>query len=158
MLFIIKEKCNRDELNCDAQKLEVFMNSNPHILVVDVDVDFCSFLKEKLTAMNYLVSVASTGNEALEHLKSGHYKLVICDLKLPDISYKEIFQEAKKSSFVPEFIAITQFGSIENAVEAMRLGVFDYITRGIERNPEYIEFIEEVIRNAVKHQKLKAKY
>ncbi len=134
-------------------------NLNPekhiNILVVDDEPLVRRSLSEFLTLEGYTVSHASNGKEALNMLKSYLADIVITDMKMPEMDGIELLREIKKSFPAAFVIMITGYGSIENAVEAIKHGAFDYITKPIIDNEIRVvleklckqkELIEENIR------------
>ena len=102
-----------------------------HILVVDDEPLVRNSLSEMLTLSGYSVTSASNGREALELLKSYTADIVISDLKMPQMDGVELLKQIRE--FYPDtpVILITGFASIDTAVEAMKEGAYDYITKPI---------------------------
>lgn len=99
------------------------------ILVVDDDPSIRNMLEIVLKKNNYDVILATDGREALELLKKKTFDLVISDIKMPDISGISLLQRLKTSNPEIPVIMITAFASTNDAVEAMKLGAEDYITK-----------------------------
>jgi len=99
------------------------------ILVVDDEPDMRAALFHALTRSGYRVSSASSGVEALEKFKSQDFGMVITDMKMPEMSGMQVLGEIKKISPQIPVIMITAFGTINNAVEAMKEGASDYIIK-----------------------------
>ena len=102
-----------------------------HILIVDDEPLVRHSLKEFLTFEGYTVSAASNGKEAIELLKNYSVDVMITDIKMPEMDGMQLLNQAKKISPGIPVILITSYGSIENAVKAMREGAYDYITKPI---------------------------
>lgn len=124
------------------------------ILVVDDEELMRKFLIEALSRKNYLVESAKNGKEAIALLKKTSFDLLITDMKMPDLSGIELLRKAKEMA--PQLICIvmTAHGTIENAVEAMRLGSFNYLLKPftpdaletlIEKASEYALLVQENI-------------
>jgi two-component system response regulator AtoC len=109
------------------------------ILVVDDEAIIRNFLAETLRRKNIDVTTAENGKAALAALQGGAFDMVITDLKMPDITGIEVLRKVKESSPDTIVVIITAFGSIENAVEAMRLGAFNYLLKPF--TPETIEAV-----------------
>jgi DNA-binding NtrC family response regulator len=106
---------------------------NPsRILVVDDDENLRWVLKTQLEEMGYAVSSAADGDQALAAIEKEPPALVLTDLKMPGLSGLELL--ARIRSKYPEVAAviITAFGTIQSAVEAMRVGAYDYLTKPID--------------------------
>lgn len=99
------------------------------ILVVDDDEHLRLVLQETLQACAYEVETAESGKQALEILKEQSFDLVITDLMMPGIKGIELLQEAKKINDSTGFFVISAYGTIETAVEAMKKGAFDFLTK-----------------------------
>ena len=120
------------------------------ILVVDDEPLMRDFLVETLQRKKYLVEAVGNGSQAIEKVKAEHYDLVITDIRMPEVSGMEVLEEVRKINFETEVIVITAFGTIENAVGAMKLGAYDYITK-----PFSADEIEIVVDRAMERQRLR---
>ena len=105
-----------------------------NILIVDDEPLIRESLFEILRIEGYSVAMASSGEEAVESIKKKSFDVVLSDFKLPQMTGLELLSEVKKISKDIAVIIITGYGSIESAVEAMRIGAFDYITKPINDN------------------------
>ena len=116
------------------------------ILIVDDEELIRRFLAEALMRKNYEVETAGSAKEALASLKKQHYDLLITDMKMPDLSGIELLRRAKELSPQTLVIIMTAYGTIETAVEAMRLGAFNYLLK-----PFTPDAIETLIEKAGEH-------
>lgn len=109
---------------------------NPlRILVVDDEPALRELLKRGLPQLgNFSVEVASNGSEAVEKIEKDIFDLVLTDLKMPEMDGLELLKTIKGISPDLAVIIMTAHGSIETAVEAMRIGANDYITKPIDFN------------------------
>ncbi len=99
------------------------------ILVVDDEIGYRKVLSNTLSERGFTVKAAASGEEALEELKRQEFPIIIVDMKLPgDIDGLEVLQRAKKM-YNTSVLIMTAYGKIETAVEAMRQGAFNYITK-----------------------------
>lgn len=112
------------------------MTRKAEILVVDDDVFTVKFFENLFLESTYNIFSSTTGTEALEVIKQGSFELVLLDLRLPDISGLEVLKEINTIENAPEVIMITGFSTVESAVEAMKLGAFDYVQKPFERSEE----------------------
>ncbi len=119
------------------------------ILVVDDEVLVRDFLQEALTRRSFQVIVAEDGKKAKEILKEQTFDLVLTDLKMPGITGLELLRFIKSHQPDTQVIMMTAYGTIENAVEAMRLGAFDYVTKPFTSGE-----LEMVIDKAFEHRRL----
>lgn len=102
------------------------------ILVVDDDSSVRRVIQMQLSEAGYGVQLAATGGEALRILGETHPKLVITDLRMPDLDGIELLRRIGDEEIQTTVIIVTAFGSIETAVQAMRLGAYDYVTKPID--------------------------
>lgn len=102
---------------------------NKKILVIDDDSLMRDFLLETLTRMKLKVTTAKNGKSGIEEFKKERYDLVISDIRMPDISGMEVLKHVKTAYPDTTVIMMTAYGTIDNAVEAMKHGAFDYITK-----------------------------
>lgn len=105
--------------------------SKPTILVVEDDASFRRVLQYQLTEAGYKTAVAENAKKALDLFLEHPYQVVLTDLNLPDLSGEEVLRQIKHQSPDTPVIILTAFGSIESAVEAMRLGAFHYLTKPV---------------------------
>ena len=119
------------------------MSEKIKILVVDDAEVMRNLLTGVLTDVGYEVKAVSTGEKALGEIKEDNYDVVITDLKMPGMNGIEVIKETKQINKDICIIAITAYPSVKSAVEAMREGAYDYITK-----PFDIEEIRLVVRRA----------
>lgn len=101
------------------------------ILVVDDERAIHQVLAARLRKSGFFVEEASSGREALEHLRGGDFEVVICDIKMPGMSGVEVMRKAQETDVDATFLLMTAFASVDTAVEAMKLGAFDYLVKPI---------------------------
>ena len=99
------------------------------ILIVDDEPDMRIALTKALSCSGYSVESASSGFEALEKFKREKFGIVITDLKMPEMTGMNVLQEVKKISPQVPVIILTAYGTVKNAVEAMKEGASDYILK-----------------------------
>ncbi len=102
------------------------------ILVVDDSDPICRQLSELLARPDRQIKVAQDGTSAMEWLLEGNFSLVITDLRLPDIDGLEIVREIHRRSLPISAIVLTGHASVDSAVEAMKLGAYDYLYKPID--------------------------
>ncbi len=105
-----------------------------HILLVDDEPLIRESLYEILRIEGYRAQMVQSGEEALEIVKQGKVDIVVTDLKLPHMSGIDLLTRVKEDFSEIEVILITGYGTIETAVEAMKKGAYDYITKPINDN------------------------
>jgi len=105
------------------------MNGEHTILIADDDETFRGVCEEICLDMGFITEVAVNGKEGLELLKKRRFTLAIVDLKMPKMGGLDLLYHSREIAPGTSFIIITGYGSIESAVEAMKLGAVDYITK-----------------------------
>ncbi len=102
------------------------------ILVVDDEPDLRTLYELTLLREGYRVDTASTVAEAREQLKAHRFDAVITDMRLPDGFGMELLQDLRDQQRRERCVVMTAYGSAENAVEALRAGAFDYLTKPVD--------------------------
>jgi len=127
------------------------------ILVVDDEINIRGALVTLLEKKGYQVRGAGTGEEALEQLETATADLVLTDLKMPGMGGMEFLRRLKQKWPDTEILVMTAYGSINTAVEAMRCGAYDYLTKPIDRErfPLAVEKALERHALAVENKQLK---
>ncbi|MGB9439630.1 MAG: response regulator [Desulfobacterales bacterium] len=112
----------------------------PHILVMEDDLSVAKGLEMVLSEEGFDVNLAGTGELALEAFKQKRFDLLVADLRLPDIDGMEVIKQIKAEKPETEVIVITGYGTTATAVEAMKLGVHDFLPK---------PFTEDQIKKAI---------
>jgi DNA-binding NtrC family response regulator len=120
------------------------------ILIVDDEPSNRNILGQELTHEGYSVVAASDGREGLRQVESSRPDLIILDYMMPDLSGLEVLKELRKKENDTPVVMITAYGTMERAVQAMKEGAYDFITRPFE--PDHIAL---VVRKALERQRLK---
>jgi len=102
------------------------------ILVVDDERSVTDMLSEDLAEAGYNCVTAATGEDALKRLSTDNFAAMLLDLKLPGISGMDVLKEAKSTCPQTAVIVVTAAGDAQTAVEAMKIGAVDYITKPFE--------------------------
>jgi len=105
------------------------MESFNKILLVDDDESLNRVLSYQLREMGFVVSTATSGRQGLALLKEESFDIVITDLQLPDLHGMELLTAVRRTDKNVIIIIITAYGTVENAIEASRLGADDYLTK-----------------------------
>jgi two-component system, NtrC family, response regulator PilR len=108
------------------------MNSPTRLLVVDDEPDLRTLYELTLVREGYDVDCAETVAEAWDCLQTGTYDAVISDMRLPDGLGLELLQRLERAGRPERVVMITAYGSAENAVEALKAGAFDYLTKPVD--------------------------
>ncbi len=125
------------------------MPGDATILLVDDDERLCRAAGKVLSAEGYRVVSAGSGREALAALREHAAALAICDLRLPDLDGIALLQQARRLRPDIEVVMISGHGSVEKAVEAMRLGAYDFVEKPIDSAA-----LVKVVGKALERQRL----
>jgi DNA-binding NtrC family response regulator len=102
------------------------------ILVVDDERGLCVGIQEALKREGYVVDAANDGPTALRLVGERLYNLVVTDMKMPGISGLQFLKDAKQKCSDTQFILMTAYGTVESAVEAMKAGAYDYLSKPLD--------------------------
>ncbi len=119
------------------------------ILVIDDELVVCKGCRLVLSNENHVVDICLTGKEGLRHIEEGGYDLVLLDMKLPDMEGMEILRNIHKTKQNLLVIVMTGYSTVQNAVEAMKLGAFDYLSK-----PFTDEELMLVVQRAIEKKRL----
>lgn len=119
------------------------------ILVIDDEELIRGFIAETLRREHFDITTTDSGKKGVALCKDTNFDLVFTDMKMPDLTGIEVLKKIKEISPSTIIVVITGYGTIENAVEAMRLGAFNYLIK-----PFSLDTIEAVVEKAKEHRKL----
>src|SRR5688572_6442448 len=102
---------------------------NKRVLIIDDDMDLCLLLGKLLTKNGYETEAAYTGSKGIARFSEKKFDAVICDYRLGDMEGKNVLTELKKADPAVIVLIITGYSDIKTAVELIKLGAFDYITK-----------------------------
>lgn len=123
------------------------------ILVVDDEEEMRLALKEALTRKGYSVELASDGAQALEKMGAKGYGMVISDMRMPGAGGMEVLKGVKKADPNTPVLLVTAFGTVEKAVEAVKLGAVDFILK-----PFTLEALEMTVDKAFRNAEATASF
>lgn len=126
--------------------------SSEKILLADDDASLRKVIEFNLQQEGYDVLLASNGEEALKLYSENDPDLVITDIKMPEMDGIDLLKEIKRRDIEKLVIVITAFGSIDTAIEAMKLGAYDYITKPFNRDE-----LKIVVKKAFELHKLRSR-
>ena len=124
------------------------MSSKANILVIDDELIILESCNRILSEDGYNVQAAQTGTEGLQKLRKEKFDIVLTDLKMPDISGMEVLKRIMRSHPDIVVVMITGYSTVQTAVEAMKLGAYDYIPK-----PFTPEELEEAVSKALEKRK-----
>jgi DNA-binding NtrC family response regulator len=119
------------------------------VLLVEDKAELRAMLRKALERAGYVVDEAPDGNTAIDKVRSRRYQLVLSDLKLPGNSGIEVLREAKRVEPTLPFILVTAYGSVEEAVTAMKEGAFDFIQKPVD-----LDHLKLLLERASRQQEL----
>jgi DNA-binding NtrC family response regulator len=119
------------------------------VLIVDDEVGVRDSLVKVLSKVGYVTRTAGSGNEARDILSSHHVDIVLSDLKMPEGDGFELLRSIKKAHPSVEVILLTGYGTVEKAVEAMKEGAYDFITKPFKK-----AMILSTVERAIERQNL----
>jgi len=125
------------------------MDSNTRILLVDDDRTILQFLSRMLVKKGYIVSCAENHDDAVRSLEQDQFHIVITDLKMPGKTGMDLLEHIKKRFPRLPVILLTAHGTVETAVEALKNGASDYLTK-----PVRAEELDLVIRKVVSYDRI----
>ncbi len=117
----------------------------PTVLIADDDASFRRVIEYQLREAGYTVSSAEDGKKALARFSEEPFDAVITDLDMPELSGLDLLREIKRISPDTPVIMVTAYGTVDSAVEAMRLGAFHYVTKPVNRDA-----LRHTLENALK--------
>jgi len=99
------------------------------ILLIDDEENFRHMLSVILKKRGYDVETANNGSEGLKKIDTGSYDTVLCDIRMPEMDGLEFLKEAQQAGCESTIIMMSAYGSLDTAIEAMKLGAYDYISK-----------------------------
>lgn len=123
------------------------------LLIIDDEDRLRNLLARILQLEGYDVITASTAKEGLKKLHYEPVNVILSDVKLPDINGIELTEQIKKGWPLTEIIVLTAFGTINDGVKAIKLGAFDYITKG-DDNEKIIPLVSKAMDKALLQQRV----
>jgi len=123
----------------------------PNILVVEDKDSMRNMLYDTLTEEGHRVDAAVDGRQAIDLISNKSYDLVLTDLKMPDVDGLEVLSRVKELDAETSVIVMTAFGTIEDAVKAMKVGAYDFLTK-----PFDTEHLCVLINRALENRRLVA--
>jgi two-component system response regulator PilR (NtrC family) len=123
------------------------MSTPARILVVDDERSMREFLRIMLARQGHEVTCASGGQEGIDLLTQRVFDLALVDLRMPEVDGLSVLREAKRLSLPTEIVVITAYATTQTALEAMKLGAYDYLTKPFKLD-EIAVVIEKALEKA----------
>ncbi|MBI5563979.1 MAG: response regulator [Chloroflexi bacterium] len=128
------------------------MNSRERILLVDDEPKMHALLRVCLAPLGYDIESAANGPQALTMLKDSQYSVTTLDLMMPMMPGLDVLRDIRQQRLPTEVVVITAYGSLQSAIEALRLGAYDYVLK-----PFHPEAVRSAVRGAIDKQALTRK-
>src|SRR5690242_21493473 len=119
------------------------------VLIVDDEPNLRKILAAQLSRDGYDVITAEDGEQGLSMLREHHIDLVVTDLKMPKIDGMTLLREALAEQPELPIVMITAHGTVDTAVEALKLGAFDYLTKPFDKDE-----VRQIVAKALKTRQL----
>lgn len=126
------------------------MSINQHILVIDDEENMRHMLSVMLARQGYRVDSAANGDEGLKCLLANVYDYILCDIRMPEIDGKTFLVRALEEYVTAPIIMMSAYGTVEVAVECMKLGAYDFISKPFKKDE-----IIMVLKKAEERERLK---
>lgn len=130
---------------------------NKSILIVEDEKILRISLADALKEEGYTVLAATNGKEALAAIEQGIFSVIITDIRLPDISGMEILRKSMEIAAAVPVVVMTGYGNIRDAVESMRIGAFDYITKPFNLEEMFVTVSKALEVNAITEENIRLK-
>src|SRR5262245_11540638 len=121
------------------------MATSAKILIVDDERSIRELLEIFLKKEGFEVQTASSVADALTCIKSTEFDLIISDIRMPDMTGIDLLRQLRSNNFSGQFILLTAFASADAAIQALKMGAFDYILK----TENFVEELKVVVRHAL---------
>jgi len=128
--------------------------SPKRLLIVDDEENMRHMLSSLLTKSGYRVDTASDGADALEMVDQILYDFILCDLKMPNMNGMEFFETARDKLWATTVIMMSAYGSLDTAVEAMKKGAYDFISKPFKPDEVLLTLKKAEERESLKRENL----
>ena len=133
------------------------MASEKHILVIDDEENMRHMLEAMLKRTGYTVASASDGSEGLAKVKQSTFDFILCDIKMPNMDGMQFLKAAGELLTSSTVIMMSAYGNIDTAVEAMKLGAYDYISKPFKPDEVYLTLTKAEERETLKNENIRLK-
>ncbi len=120
------------------------------ILVAEDDLNLRIVTQRELERLGHEVQTAANGEDALRLLEDGAVDVLLCDIQMPRMDGMELLRRLRERANPPEVIMLTGYGTLETAIEAMKLGAYDYLTK-----PYLLSELDALVRQALEKRHLR---
>jgi two-component system response regulator AtoC len=122
------------------------------LLVIDDEENMRHMLSQVLGKTGYNVETASNGHEGLKMIQNTDYDFVLCDIKMPNMSGMDFLKAARDKIRTTTVIMMSAYGTIDTAIEAMKLGAYDYISKPFKTDEVYLTLKKAEERESLRQE------
>jgi len=126
------------------------MTNGKHILIIDDEENLRHMLSVMLTRQGYVADSAAHGEEGLMRIRAKAYDFILCDIRMPEMDGKTFLARALEQNITAPVIMMSAYGSVETAVECMKMGAYDFISKPFKKDE-----IIMVLKKADERERLK---
>jgi two-component system response regulator AtoC len=127
-------------------------NTLKRLLVIDDEANMRHMLSTVLKKAGYVVDTASDGSEGLQMIDGTLYDFVLCDIKMPKMGGMEFLSESRDKIGTSTVIMMSAYGSIDTAIDAMKMGAYDYISKPFKTDEVYLTLKKAEERESLKKE------
>ncbi len=127
-------------------------NTEKRLLVIDDEENMRHMLKTLLTRFGYQIDTAADGYQGLQMVSETSYDFILCDLKMPNMEGMEFLKAARPHLSASTVIVMSAYGSIDTAIDAMKLGAYDYISKPFKTDEVYLALKKAEERELLKRE------
>ena len=122
------------------------------LLVIDDEENMRHMLSKVLGKTGYIVETASNGYEALEMIQNSDFEFILCDIKMPNMSGMDFLKAARYKIMTTTVIMMSAYGTIDTAIESMKLGAYDYISKPFKTDEVYLTLKKAEERESLRQE------
>jgi two-component system response regulator AtoC len=122
------------------------------LLVIDDEENMRHMLSKVLGKTGYIVETASNGHEGLKMIQSSEFDFILCDIKMPNMSGMDFLKAARDKISTATVIMMSAYGTIDTAIEAMKLGAYDYISKPFKTDEVYLTLKKAEERESLRQE------
>jgi two-component system response regulator AtoC len=122
------------------------------LLIIDDEENMRHMLSKVLGKTGYTVETASNGYEGLEMIKNADFEFILCDIKMPNMSGMDFLKSARDKIRTTTVIMMSAYGTIDTAIEAMKLGAYDYISKPFKTDEVYLTLKKAEERESLRQE------
>ena len=126
------------------------------LLIVDDEEQFVEAISERLSIRDYDVTTSLTGEDAIKKITNYNFDVVILDVRLPGVDGTEVLRAIKNLKPLTEVIMLTGHGTVEMAIEGMKLGAFDFLMKPCETEDLTVKIDKAHDRKAEQEDRIRA--